>query len=57
MNVLAFEIQVGSWCWYGTRMAMISGLVLVVTTTLCFYLREDEDPIMIAMLLSYTIQL
>jgi len=56
-NGLAFEILIGGWSWYGTRMSMISGFIMIVTTVSCFYLREDEDPIMISMLLSYTIQL
>lgn len=56
-NILANQIIMGNWCWYGIRMDLVAILLMAGSSAICFAFRESEDPVLVAMTLSYIIQL
>ena len=52
-NILSFQILLGCWNWYGIRISTISSFVMCICTTAALLLRKSEDPIFLAMTLSY----
>lgn len=47
----------GTWCWYGIRMDLVSIVLMISATVLCVVYKEKEDPILLAMVFSYILQL
>ena len=56
-NILANQIWVGTWCWFAVRVSVVSVFVMGVCTVICILFRFEEEPVLIAMTLSYIIQL
>lgn len=47
----------GNWCWYGIRMDFLAIFLMGGASAICFAFREKEDPVLVAMTLTYIIQL
>jgi hypothetical protein len=47
----------GCWCWYAVRMDLVSITLMASATVLCVYYREKENPVLLAMVFSYILQL
>ena len=56
-NILANQILMGTWSWFGVRMNMLSIVVMASSTVVCMIYRSKEDPVLLAMVLSYILQL
>lgn len=56
-NILANQMWVGCWCWFGVRVDYISILIMGASTIVCMVYRFEEDPVLVAMTLSYILQL
>ena len=52
-RLLAVEIKIGSWCWFGLRMSCVSIFLMVSATSICIVFRKTEDRVLLAMVLSY----
>lgn len=47
----------GCWCWYGIRMDFVSITLMATATIVCVYFREDEDPVLLAMVFQYILNI
>jgi hypothetical protein len=47
----------GTMCWFFTRTNLVALLIMTISTSICILYRFEEDPILIAMTLSYVIRL
>ena len=56
-NLLVYQIEVGCWMWYGVRMNFLSVVMMSVSCFVCIWYRESEDPVLMAMVFTYIIQL
>ena len=57
-NILANQFIAGTWGWFGIRMNLLSILLMTVSTFICMYFRRTEDDkVLMAMVLSYILQL
>lgn len=56
-NILAKQILMGCWCWYGIRMDIVSIILMASATVICVEFREKENQVLLAMVFSYILQL
>ena len=56
-NVLALQVAWGTWCWFGVRMDVVAILMMASATVICMIFRATEDRVLLAMVLSYILQL
>lgn len=43
--------------WFQVRISMLSSSIMAISTVFCLLIREKEDPVLVALLLSYIISL
>jgi len=48
-NLLATQVQIGCWCWYGIRMDLVSIALMACATVLCVWFKDTEDTVLLAM--------
>lgn len=56
-NILAYQYNIGSWCWFSMRVSFMSIALMVVATSLCIWFRFEIDPVLIGMTLTYILDL
>jgi hypothetical protein len=50
---LSIELMVGSWCWFGLRMNIVSIFLMTSAISICIVFRSTENKVLLAMVLSY----
>mmetsp|Transcript_21329 Transcript_21329/g.33011 ORF Transcript_21329/g.33011 Transcript_21329/m.33011 type:complete len:118 (+) Transcript_21329:2919-3272(+) len=56
-NVLANQMLIGSWCWYGIRMDFISVTLMITAASLAIIYRYDTNPVLISLSFQYVLNL
>ena len=56
-NCLANQILMGTWCWFGIRMNILTVIIMIASTFVCILYRDAENKVLLAMVVQYILQL
>jgi ABC-type multidrug transport system fused ATPase/permease subunit len=56
-NTLANQISMGIWNWYSMRIDVITTFILAAACAFCVLYRTHTDPVLLALMLQYTLSL